>query len=203
MMEPRRQALIGAVAAIAIVGLFFFFVLSPKLNQITETRDELEVAQDRAASLRAQIENLEEIRRRAPETRARLSRLRDLLPEDPELPAFIRLLQEAAVREGVELQSLAPSPPAPAPEGEGIQLITVNTVVQASFHRLENFLARLENLDRVVEVTSISLSPVDDPLSDRVALSGTLTVRMYVVEDEARVGGSSPTVVSTQRPEGT
>jgi len=204
MMEPRRQVVIGAVAAIVIVALFFFLILSPKLNQISEARDELEVAEDRASSLRAQIENLEDIRRRAPETRARLARLRDLLPEDAELPSFIRLLQEAAIREGVELQSIAPSPPAPLVDSRGVHTIAVSSVVQASFSRMENFLARLERLDRVVEVTSITLTPIDDPLSDRVLLSGTLTMRMYVVEANARARGTTPSVVSTQRPaEGT
>ena len=179
-MDARRQVGVAALIAVLITVVFFFLLLRPKLNTIAETREQVETAQDEELQLQADVARLRNIQRNAPDLRRDLARVATLLPESPQLPAFIRLLQDAANREGMELLSIAPSPPG-AGTIEGVQVITVSVSVEGSFHRTEAFLASLEGLKRLVEVTSISMSPRIDTQPFTVTISSTMSMRMYVV----------------------
>ena len=187
----RRQYVLGAVAGLAIVLIFFVFLLKPKLSEITEVRDQVQAEQDQASSLRIRLAQLKEAQRQQPQTQARLAVFDRLLPTTPDLPAMIRQLQTAASASGMDLVSLAPSPPANLTDATGVQTISVNILVRGGFFRLETFLTRLEDLQRVVEVTSISIAPETDTLTGLTTLSSTLTFRMYVVQPNASVSGGS------------
>lgn len=188
----RRYAL-AAVAGLAIVILFFVFVLKPKLSEITDVRDQIEVTQDEADSLRIRLAQLKQAQRDQPQTQARLSVFERLLPSTPDLPALIRQLQDAATASGMNLVSLAPSPPSSVTGATGVQTITVNIQVTGGFFRLETFLTRIEDLQRAVEVTSIAIASGPEESTGLGTLSTTLTFRMYVVQPTARVGGGAAT----------
>lgn len=186
----RRYAL-AAVAGLAIVLIFFLFVLSPKLSEINEVRDQIEQQQDQEQSLQIRLAQLREAQRQQPQTEERLALFNRLLPTTPDLPALIRQLQTAASASGMDLVSLAPSPPSALSGGTGVQTISVNIQVRGGFFRLETFLTRLEDLQRVVEVTSISIAPEADTLTGLTTLSSTITFRMYVVQPNATVSGAA------------
>ena len=186
----RRYAL-AAVAGLAIVVIFFLLFIKPKLTEITEVRDQIEQEQDQAQSLRIRLAQLKDAQRQQPQTQARLAIFDRLLPTTPDLPAMIRQLQTAASASGMDLVSLAPSPPANLSGATGVQTISVNILVRGGFFRLETFLTRLEDLQRVVEVTSISVAPETDTLTGLTTLSSSMTFRMYVVEPNATVTGTS------------
>lgn len=188
-MSKGRQMLIAALVAVLVTIGFFFLLLSPKLAQIAEVQDGIEEARDEASQLQNEIDRLEEIRAQAPRTRARLARVADLLPSDAQLPTFIRQLQEAASLELVDLLSIAPSTPQPIEGAEEIDVITVGIVVNTFFHPLESFLARLENMDRLVEVQSLAITPVSTG-NTPVPLNVTLQLRLYVVGENADLGSA-------------
>jgi len=192
-VSGRRLLAVAVAGGLAIVVLFTFLLLAPKIRQIGEVRDEIAAAEDEGATLAANIARLEGIQGNAPEIRARLARVSDLLPSTAELPSFIRQLQSAASKDGIDLVSIAPAPPADT-ETAGVQSVALTTTIGGSFHRIESFLARVETLRRVVEITSISLSVEEDELSGTTGLVGTLGMRMYVVQEDV------PTVISTERP---
>lgn len=188
----RRYA-VAAVAGVVIIILFFVFVLSPKLSQIREVREQVSQAEDQRQTLQNRLRQLQTAQRDEPTIRARLATFDRLLPPTPDLPAAIRQLQTAASRSGVDLRSIAPSPPSGLTGATGIQVITVNLQLTGGFFRLQSFLTRLEDLQRVVEVTSMAVAPETEEITGLITLSSTITFRMYVVEANARLGGAAPT----------
>lgn len=190
-MTTRRQLAIAAAGAVGITVLFFLFLLNPKLHEISKTRSDIVTAQDEQQTLQVQIQHLQEVRKNAPQTTAQLAAAAQYLPSTPDLPGFIRLVQDAATQSGVDLQSIAPSPPAAVTNATGIQTISVTLTGQAGFFRLVDFLTRLENLQRAVEVRAISLSPIATSLSSELVLNTTITLQMYVVSSTAHAGGVS------------
>jgi Tfp pilus assembly protein PilO len=192
----RRYA-VAAVAAVALIAVFFLFVLSPKLNDISEVREQIEAAQDQGQSLRNNVRQLQQAQRDEPTTRARLAVFDRLLPTTPDLPSLIRLLQTAATASGMDLRSIAPSPPTSLSGVAGAQVVSVTIQVIGGFFRLQSLLTRLEELPRVVEVTSIGITPQTDATSGLFTLSTTLTFRMYVVQPNASPGGAAPTPAPT------
>lgn len=192
----RRYAL-AAVAAVLIIGVFFLFLLSPKLKDISEVRDQFEQAQDEGQTLRNRLRQLQAAQRDEPTTRARLAVFDRLLPPTPELPSLIRQLQTAATASGIDLRSIAPSPPGALTGRTGVEVVSVTIQVVGGFFRLQSLLTRLEDLERVVEVTSIAISPQVDEVSGLTTLSSTITFRMYVVAPNASPGGAAPTPAPT------
>lgn len=186
-MNERRNLMIAAGAAFAITLLAFMFLIRPKFAQIAEARAQIAEAQAEESRLRGEITRLEAIRRDAPATIARLARISQYLPSEPRLPEFIRAVQSASTLAGVDLRSIAPSQPNPLVGATGIDTITVSLVMEGSYPRMQDFMARLENLQRVVQTTAFSFAPEIDPLSGRVQLNATLTMTMYVVQPNATI----------------
>jgi Tfp pilus assembly protein PilO len=191
-MNSRRQLVLAAAGAAGITVLFFFILLSPKLHSIGEVSDELDSARQQEQSLRAQLVHLQQVKRNATQTMAKLAAVSQFLPSSPDLPGFIRLVQDAATRAGIDLQSIAPSQPTALPLSAGISTITVTLHAQGGFHRVEDFMARLESLDRAVEVYALALTPTQSELSSQIVLQTTITMQMFVVEQNARLGATAP-----------
>jgi type IV pilus assembly protein PilO len=197
-MNERRNLLLAGGAAFLVTVLFFVLLIRPKLAQIAEVRSEIVAAETEEARLRGEIARLEAIKKDAPATMARLARIKDYLPSTPELPSFIRAAQEAATAAGVDLISIAPSQPTALTGGTGIEQITVTLVLDGTYVRIQDFMSRLEQLSRIVQVTAFALSPQVDELSGRVSLNTTITMTMYVVQPDATL--RSPSAGSTPAP---
>jgi Tfp pilus assembly protein PilO len=203
-MNTRRQLVLAAVGAAGVTVLFFFILLSPKLHSIGEVSDDLDAARQEEQSLQAQLVHLQQVKRNATQTMAKLAAVSQFLPSSPDLPGFIRLMQDAATKAGVDLQSIAPGQPVALPGSTGVSTITVTLNAQGGFHRIEDFMARMESLDRAVEVYALALTPTQSELSNQVVLQTTITLQMFVVDANARVGaaagvvpGASPTPKAT------
>ena len=193
-MNTRRQIAIAAAAAVGVTVLFFFLLLKPKLNDISKTRSDVQAASAEVDTLNTQIAHLNQVKRNAPQTMAQLAALSQYLPSTPDLPGFIKLVQDAAVQSGIDLQSIAPSPPANQPNASGVQVISVTLTAQGGYFRIEDFLAHLEQLGRAVAVRSIALSPQQTPLSSELTLNSTITLNMFVAQPgaNARAAGATP-----------
>jgi type IV pilus assembly protein PilO len=197
-MNARRQVVIAAAAAIGVTALFFFILLKPKMDQISKTKDDVQAARGQVATLQTEIAHLQDVKRNAPQTMAKLAALSQYLPSTPDLPGFIRLVQDAATSSGLDLQSIAPSPPAALPGSTGVQVISVTLTAQGGYFRIEDFLARLEQLERAVAVRSLALAPSQSAISSLVSLNTTITLNMFVAQPgaSARGGTTTPAALS-------
>ncbi|MCA1830086.1 MAG: type 4a pilus biogenesis protein PilO [Actinomycetota bacterium] len=190
MNKVPRQMLVAIIAAIFVAVVFFMFFLKPKMAEIADTKDKVAAAKADEADLQSQIQKLQDIRQQEPELRARLNAVAGALPSEPDLPDFIRQVQASATQAGVDLQSIAPSPPTKIANATGVQQVNVTIVVASDFYPLEDFLARIENMRRVVEVGSISVSPQTDAVTGETTLQSTLSLKMYVVQPTAQIGAA-------------
>jgi len=190
-VNTRRQIIIAAVAAVVVTALFFLVLLKPKLSEISTTRSDVQTARAEEDTLNTQLAHLRDIKKNAPETMAKLAALSQYVPATPDLPGFIQQVQNAATASGVDLQSIAPSPPTDVSNASGVQAIAVTLTAQAGFFRIEDFLARLENLQRAVEVRAISLSPIQSQVSSELILSTTISVTMFVAQPNANARGAA------------
>lgn len=184
-MSERRALAIAAVAAVAVTLLYTVLLLRPKLAQISQTREQVTQAESEETRLRGELERLRALRKDAPATIARLARISRYLPSAPELPAFIRAVQAAATQAGVDLRSIAPAQPGALTGSTGVETINVTLVVEGGYFRMQDFLARMERLERIVQITAVTFSPKVDKLSPRLGLAATFSLTMYVVQPDA------------------
>ncbi|HLW18135.1 MAG TPA: type 4a pilus biogenesis protein PilO [Actinomycetota bacterium] len=190
-MNTRRQLIVAGVIAVVVTALFFLFLLKPKLNDISKTRSDVATARAEQDTLNTQLAHLQDVKKNAPATMAKLAALSQYVPATPDLPGFIQQVQDAATASSIDLQSIAPSPPAAVTSSNGVETISVTLTCQAGYFRIEDFLARLENLQRAVEVRAISLSPIQSPVSSELVLSSTISLTMFVATPNASTGGGA------------
>lgn len=208
----RRQGIIAGVAIVVVIALFYMFLLRPVSADIGEVKTQITAAKSEESTLQLQIVQLERARQNATEIAARLAKFDLLLPKSSDIPAFIRQVQEAADLSGTALASIAPSPPSPVAAGPGVSpavtgqgVFAVNVVLQVSggFFRLESFLQRLENLQRVVIVNNMSIAPTLDTETGLFTLQSTITMQMFLVNPNASPTGQivpSPSPSPTASP---
>ena len=201
-MNTRRQLLIAGVTAVVVTALFFLFLLKPKLNEISNTRSDVATARAEQDTLNTQLAHLQDVKRNAPATTAKLAALSQFVPATPDLPGFIQQVQDAATASSIDLQSIAPSPPAAVTGSSGVETISVTLTCQAGYFRIEDFLAHLENLQRAVEVRALSLSPIQSPVSSELVLSSTISLTMFVAAPNAnaRAGTTTPAPSTSASP---
>jgi type IV pilus assembly protein PilO len=190
-LSVRLQAALLAVLFVVLALLWFFLLYRPSQSRIDELREEQDRTQQEIAQLEARLERLQELQRREPQLRAEFSRLEDALPTDPRLPDFILQVHEAANLAGVDFLSISPSLPASfsppegadEPPGPGeLQAISVSVSTEGTYFALEDFIIRMERLQRAVRINTFSLSPTGD-VEPGVSptLSVTFSMQMFVL----------------------
>jgi Tfp pilus assembly protein PilO len=196
-VNTRRQVILATAAAVIVTLLFFLILLKPKLSEVSKTKNDVELARQQEQTLQVELQHLQAVRKNAPETMAKLAALSQYLPATPDLPGFIQLVQDAATQSSLDLQTIAPSSPAALSTATGVETIPVTLTAQGGFFRIEDFLARLENLQRVVEVRTINLTPTSSPLSNEVILTTTISLQMFVAQSNATASaGPAPPAAS-------
>jgi Tfp pilus assembly protein PilO len=105
-MTKRDQILVAAVAAIAIIGGFYWFVVKPAKADLGTQRDTLSAVQTEANDLRDTIDRMAATEKGESKRTAERLRLSKALPETTEAPGVVVQLQRLADRANVELTAI-------------------------------------------------------------------------------------------------
>lgn len=196
-MDKLKQCIAFAVLGVVVVmAAGWFLLISPKRGeasdlalQATEKQSSNQQLQTRLALLKSQAKGL-------PAQQAKLAVVAAKIPDNPALPALIRALDAAATSTDVELVSLSPSAPAAvtaapatapvvapaagAPVGvpvaaapAALQQIALSLNVVGGYFQVEQFLNRLENLQRAFKVNGFTLAPGANPLKVSTSAAST------------------------------
>jgi Tfp pilus assembly protein PilO len=186
----RRRGPIIAGAIIAVVAvLAVFFLVLPKMHEVSKTQEDVTAAEAQEAALRAQLASLKEAQANAPQVKAKIAALSNEVPPTADLPALIRLLSAAADGSAVDFFTMAPAAPQLDPTG---QFSTIPTAISVTggYFALDQFLFRLESLPRAAKVISVSITPggAAPPGSTVNSLSMQLSVEFYTTDTSAGPG---------------
>lgn len=183
----RRAVALFAVAAVAIVALWWVLVYSPRGDQLDDAKVELETAEREQQALRAQLAQLEDINENLPEIDADLARLSGLVPPTPDLAGFILGMNDLANQSGIDWISVSPAPPAAA--GTGFSTIGLSITVEGGFFQVLDYLNRLEDFDRLVVVEGVNVTGgatggdgTDGQPVESSGLAVSMTARMFTTQ---------------------
>jgi Tfp pilus assembly protein PilO len=189
-MSRRGPIIAGVIIAVVAVLAVFFLVL-PKMNEVSKTQEDVATAEARETALRAQLASLKEAEANAPQVKAKIAELSNEVPPTADLPALIRLLTAAADGAAVDFFTVAPGTPQLDPTG-AFSSIPTTISVTGGYFSLDNFLFRLESLPRAAKVTSVSITPggAAPPGSTVNALSMQLSVEFFTTDTSAGPGSA-------------
>jgi Tfp pilus assembly protein PilO len=157
-MTNKRAPIFAAVAAAVIALLAIFFLVLPKMNQVSAAKDTLAEEQAAQSTLESQLRALEQAQEEAPEAKATIQAVDQQLPKTADLQGAILLLNNAAVSSGVDVTSLTPGSPV-FNATTGLSEIQFAVSASGTYFALTQYLYRIETLPRAAKATTVNLSP--------------------------------------------
>lgn len=184
MTKLRNVLALGGVAALAVLALGWFLLVSPQRSTAAGYHRKADAERAGTAGLQAQLATLKSQAQNLPAQRARLDEIDRRLPSTPAEPTLLRSLTKAAADSGVDLNTVTPANPtlvtgagatgsaaaaahpgAPSAGSVGqLASIQVTLNVSGTYSHIEQFEHELEELQRSWRTTTLSLAPGDGPL---------------------------------------
>ncbi len=206
-MRFARGPLIAGIAAGVIAILLIVLLVLPKMSQVGQARDDLEVAEQQEVALQTELRSLQDAQAQAPQTEQEIQVLEDQVPTTVDLPGLFRLLQGAADQAAVDFFQFSPGTPAADPSGS-FSTVSSQIVVTGSYFTLQDFLFSLETLPRAAKVMSVGITPTTGTTGTTTAVITTtgrlqmqLAVEFYTTDPSAGPGsepGPSEGVATVQ-----
>lgn len=191
MMTGRRAPVIAGIVMAVIAVLAFLFVVNPKRAEVSEAEGKLDEARTEEISLQSQKASLEQAKAEAPTNRKIIREVQQQLPPTADPQGLILLLENAAVKAGVDLSQ--ESIGTPLAGATGVTSIPITMTISGTYFALDEYLFQLETLPRAAKVISVTLSP--GGATSTTTTTGTLTmqVTMELYTTDASAGpGSDP-----------
>jgi Tfp pilus assembly protein PilO len=190
MLTGRRAPIIAAAAAVALAVLMVFFLVLPKLKQVSDARAQLADERAKQSTLESQLGALQDAKNAAPKSQATIDRVDREIPPTADLPGLIRLLQTASTGSGIDLTTITPAAPV-FDATSGLSTISVSVNATGSYFALTEYMYKIETLPRAAKVLSVSISPgVSTGTSTTSALTLTATLDMFTADTSAGPGST-------------
>lgn len=191
----RSRAVLAAVLAAAGVLLWYVVLFGPQRSERKRLGEQVSAAQRQEQEARSTLVRLRRLEAERGVQEAQLERLRRLVPPQPDVAGFILAANDAAVPSGVDWVSVAPAAAA-AGVGGGPSAIGLSIAVNGGFFPVVEYLRRLEGLERLVVMDSLSLS-VGGQGAGLLQLGATLSARMFTTAPAVPAPGSPAGAAAT------
>jgi Tfp pilus assembly protein PilO len=205
LKEPKTQRIVLGAIGLAAAGYVYFGTTFLPFNYPVR-KAKIQALEAEHEKLAAEVEKARRVVGDLARLEAEYERLHDqwlsaqeLLPEEKEMPDLLRQVTTAGSRAGVEFALFEPGAPA-AKEFHTEHPIEVK--VRGNYHQVGSFLGRLSNLDRIVNVSEVTMvepaerttkkktstrrkkgdAPVNDPvLRSNLTVEASFTLTAYTL----------------------
>jgi Tfp pilus assembly protein PilO len=196
-MSRRSLYMLSGAGLVALVALFWFFALSPVLDEIEQTEANIASEHQELRAAQARLAQMEQFRVQAKRNESRLIELSKMVPLDPAVPSLILQIQDLAVESGIDFLTLSPSVTTEAPgvsgaatASPGYQVVTLNLSMSGRFFDINDFIYRAEQMaagpGRLLRTDSVSLKPAaETKAGSSPKLDAEITMHAYT-----RIAGS-------------
>jgi Tfp pilus assembly protein PilO len=170
----------GALGAVLLLAIAWFFLISPRNGEIAALRDQAQAAHGRLTPLTDRLAQLRAENTELPRYQAELKRDREALPTTPETAAFLRSLQAAGEATNVTVGGLnVGAPTQVTAAGATMLALPVTVTAGGGADGIDKFLNELQRVHpRAVLVNRLAMTS-SDPKAVGV-YNITLTTQVFV-----------------------
>jgi len=183
LRDPRTRNLIFTLF-VAGAGVYLFFGADTlpfgfrrTAAQIKSLRGDYERKSSDLARARQAVADLPRFEAEFNALHERYEMAAELLPADRELPGLLRKITLAGQQAGIVFQSVRPEPPITR---EHYTELPIHVTVRGGYHQVGQFLAQLANLERIVNVGTISVTSFSAPDEDATC-EASFTASAYMM----------------------
>ncbi len=137
------------------VVAFYYLFLQPNLEQQATLEKKKNKTQTELNKARAKARNLQKLERELAETQEEFDQKAALLPREKEIPQLLRDISSLGRNAGLDFLVFKPQANIPKDFYDEIP-VTIN--IRGPYHNIGYFVDQVNKLDRIVTVSSISIS---------------------------------------------
>jgi type IV pilus assembly protein PilO len=153
---PMLQKILGLlVVCLAIIVIFYMFVLTPKQDEQAEIRNTIAAAQTDLANKRKTVGDLTQYKREVEKLNQDLQKALKLLPNSAEIPSLLQKISALAQKSGLEIVSFQPNPQISL---DFYAKVPVSLSIRGSYNEITNFFDAVGKLSRIVNISNFSFS---------------------------------------------
>lgn len=162
--DPMVQKTIVLVIFLAIVAYVYFFTqfmpffFQPRKSRIEALTLDYEKISADLEKARKTVGNLEKLEKEYERLHEKWVAAQSLLPQEKEVAELLRKVTRAGNQAGIDFQLFQPQPPI---NKEFIAENPVKVRVKGQYHQLGIFLSKVANLDRIINVSEIHITPAE------------------------------------------
>lgn len=167
------------VLSAILVGVFYYYVETPKQEAMAARQVELDAVRARVANGQAMARRLPEFRKEIGELEVRLEVLKPILPTDRDAGDLLRRVQTLAVQSNLTILGFRP------------QAITLNEIhaewpislqLAGNYHNLGVFLDRVSKFPRIINIGAMTLAAKTPPEAD-ASMNIVVTATTFVLTE--------------------
>lgn len=186
MSARARTIVIGVVAAIVMIGVWYFFLWSPAGKDLTKAKADRAAAEQQRDQLQARLTHLKKLQANQAQLEADRDKLQERIPNSDQLDQFILEVNDRATKAGVTFVSISPQQPAAtaagAPPGAGTAATAATPVVMqlqvtGDYFAILRFMEAMRDGPRLFTVDTLALSKGGQGPNE---LSASIGARMFV-----------------------
>lgn len=194
MLRGDRAPLFAGIGVVVVLGLVVFFLVLPKMGQVSDANADLEAAQAQQATLESQLAALEQAELAAPEAKATIQDVEEQIPPTADESGLLLLMKNAAAQSAVTLSTLTPGTPT-LDAASGLSTIALAVTASGNYFQLTEFLYSIETLPRAAKVINVTLAPDGGNEGETTTITNLLQLQANVIlytSDQSAGPGSVP-----------
>lgn len=185
-LERQRRFVVYAVFFVAVALLYWYFIYSVMAASVAQRKEKLDTLRQDEARKTRMVARLEEYRNEVKDLDAQLRKAVAQLPDQKEIPDLLSTVSSLGRESGLEIVLFRQRP-------ENFQdfyaEVPVEMLMRGSYAQVTDFFAKVGALNRIVNVTDISIkTPVISEGQVSIDTSCTaVTFRFISEEERARI----------------
>jgi len=187
--NPRAPLFVGIGAAVLALLLVFFLVL-PKMGQVSTAKEDLAAAKSEGISLQTQKSALEDTKNEAPQNKAIIDEVHQQIPPTADEQGLLVTIHNAALNAGFDTTAITNS--VALDDTTNLSVIALSVSGVCTYNEVTQFTYAIETLPRAAKITSLSLTPGAGTDATGAPLL-TFTAQIEAFTSDTSAGpGSSP-----------
>ena len=174
--KSQNQAIIVAVImGILIIILFWNLAYSPLLSRIGKLDSDIKVVQQKLDEANSIAGQQTQIERELATVQRNLALMSEMLPQKKDIPKMLKLITQKGNENSIRFNTFRPSALIPR---EFYNEVPIEMSVRSSFNNLGQFFTKLGNLNRIVNVENVQLTPGGTE-SARETINATFVIKTF------------------------
>jgi type IV pilus assembly protein PilO len=178
-VKGMKASIIVILLALLIAGGMYFTVITEKKDQIKVKEKEYKELEAKLSKTIAVVKRKQEAMRKLKLVSARWNQAKKMLPTEASISTLLTTLTKKSSENQIKIRHLKPLGTTSRDKYDEIR---IEMEVRGGYHNIAGFMADLNNMERIVNVKNLKLSPSRGGEEEEILISASFDLLTYVTK---------------------